>query len=73
MASKFVDAVTTRTINTVIDGSGPQHSYMSVEPVGTSLNLVIGACYEDACACSFSKGGLGELIEILKEIHTAME
>ncbi len=81
MNLKFVttEIVTTRTINTVIDGRGPRFSYMSVVPWGTllsrykSIRLVIGAMYENASSCSFSKEGLGELIEILKEIHTAME
>ena len=74
MTAKFV--VTKKAVNKVIDGNGPQSSYMSVEPeghYGKGINLVIGARYESAVACSFSKEGVKELIDILTDIHEAME
>jgi len=73
MTAKFV--VTKKVVNKVIDGNGPQCSCMSVEPskYGKSISLVIGARYESAVACSFSKEGVKELIDILADIHEAME
>ena len=73
MIAKFV--ITKKAVNKVIDGNGPLSSYMSVEPskYGKSINLVIGARYESACSCSFSKEGVKELIDILADIHEAME
>ena len=70
--SKFVKEVVTRKVVQVIDGCGPDVIYMSVVPNGSTINLVIGAMWEDACASSLSKVGLGQLIEELKLIHGAM-
>jgi len=73
MTTKFV--VTKKAVNKVIDGNGPLCSLMSVEPskFGKNISLVIGARYESAVACSFSKEGVKELIDILADIHEAME
>lgn len=72
MSSQFV--VTKKTVATVIDGKGPLYSCMSVSTIsGRSIELVIGARYDHRCACAFNKIGLGELIDILSEIHEAME
>lgn len=72
--SKFVKEIVTHKVVRVIDGCGPDVIYMSVVPDtrGDTINLVIGAMWEDACASSLSKGGLGKLIEELKLIHGAM-
>lgn len=72
MSSKFV--VKKKTVANVIDGCGPLGSLMSVAPrVGGGIYLVVGAYYVDKCACSFNKEGVKELIDILSEIHAAME
>jgi hypothetical protein len=62
MTAKFV--VTKKAVNKVIDGNGPQCSYMSVEPeghYGKGINLVIGAAWSDRCSCAFGKEGVKEL------------
>jgi hypothetical protein len=74
MTAKFV--VTKKAVNKVIDGDGPLCSHMSVDPegqYGKGINLVIGARYGDRCACRFNKEGVKELIDILTDIHEAME
>ena len=70
----FVEKITTTKIIKVIDGSLPNFAGITVVPKDndTSINLVIGAEWEDSCACAFSKKHLGELIEVLKAIHNAM-
>lgn len=70
--SKFVETVTTKTLVDVIDGDGPNDTYMSLEQIGSAINLVIGARYSDRCASWFEKKGLQELIDTLQEIHDAM-
>lgn len=72
MSNQFV--TTKRVVNKVIDGLGPVRANMSVVPVRMgSINLVIGATYEDRCACAFNKDGIKELIDILSEILKALE
>lgn len=73
--SEFVKTVTTHKINRVIDGCGPNASYMSVIPSlgGGSIELVIGAAAEDRCAAYQNKESLTELIRILTEIRDCME
>ena len=73
MANKFVKEVVKRELVEVIDGSGPDCTFMSVEkrPSG-SISLVIGAQWHNRCAYGFSKEGLADLIETLKEIHEVM-
>jgi hypothetical protein len=73
MTDKFV--VTTPAINRVIDGVGPDFSLMSVEPSygGAVIELVVGAHWSKRTSCSFSRGGVKELIDILRDIHAAME
>lgn len=71
MASEFV--VTKKVLKGVIDGRGPLSILMSVVPTGKgSIDLVIGAKYEASCACGLTAEGVGELIDILKEIQEAM-
>ena len=72
MTAKFV--VTAPTINTIIDGQGPEGTYMSVVPFCgyKGIELVIGCRYAHVDACSFSKDGLKELIDILTDIHEVM-
>lgn len=74
MSFNFVKTVTTRTILQVIDGDGPDCIYMSVDPLTSGgIDLVIGATFKDKCASALSKDGLRQLIDILTEIHEAME
>lgn len=71
MASKFV--VTKKVLGEVVDGVGPMATFMSVVSIHEgSIDLVIGAQYEYKCACSLDAKGVGELIDILKEIQEAM-
>lgn len=71
--SEFVK--TTYKVNRVIDGCGPNGSYMSVIPSegGKSIELVIGAAAEDRCAAYQNKKSLTELIQILTKIRDGME
>lgn len=72
MPNKFV--VTKKAVVRVIDGSGPQCANMSVVPDRMDgIHLVIGARYDDRCACAFSKDGIKELIDTLSEILEALE
>jgi hypothetical protein len=70
---KFVEH--TPTLREVIDGNGPQCIYMSVKPSdsGEGIDLVIGAQWQNRCASSLSKSGLGQLITTLQDIHQAMK
>lgn len=70
MADKFVE--TKKIVNSVINGNGPGCAYMSVVPNGASIDLVIGANYNNKCASAFNRATLGELINTLKEIHEVM-
>lgn len=73
MTNKFV--FTKKVVNRVIDGDGPQLCYMSVDPgeYNSDIKLVIGAAWSNKCACTFNKSGVKELIDILTDIHEAME
>lgn len=72
MPNQFV--VTKKVVSKALDGTGPEFIYMSVEPVDTGrINLVVGAHFKDRCACSLSRMGLKHLIDMLSEIHEAME
>ena len=72
MSDQFV--VTKKAVVRVIDGSGPQCVNMSVVPDRMDgIHLVIGARYDDRCACAFSKDGIKELIDTLSEILEALE
>jgi len=63
-----------KTINKVVDGSLSNQAYVSIVPDWSGLvNIVVGAEYEDRLACSFSKKSLKELINVLTEVHDAME
>jgi hypothetical protein len=72
---------TKRVIKTVINGNGPDFTLISVIPptdpesslYSVGVELVIGAWRQDACAHRFTKKGLAELIEILQDIHDALE
>lgn len=71
MSSQFI--TTKKVVNKALDGRGPEFIYMSVEPVDTGrIYLVIGAHFKNRCACSLSKRGVKELIDMLSEIHEAM-
>lgn len=68
---EFVKTVT--TVNKVINGIGPNHTYMSVNPLSSgSIDLVIGAAYGEKCASIFNKTSLQELIDTLQQIHDVM-
>jgi hypothetical protein len=69
--TQFVE--TKKQVRKVINGEGPNDTFMSVVPSGGgAIGLVFGAVYEDACAHYLCKDGLKELIDILKDIHDAM-
>jgi hypothetical protein len=59
----------------VINGDGPGYSYLSVVPNSdhTLVRLVVGANYNNALAEYFNKYSLGQLIELLQDIHGEME
>ena len=66
--------ITTKNVCTVRNGVGPEQILMSVRPLGKgSIDLVIGASATNSCASSLSKKGLAKLIEILQDIHEAIE
>ena len=71
--SKFVETVMKKTLVDVIDGDGPNNTFMSLKQSGKAINLVIGARYEDRWASWLGKESLQELINVLQEIHDAME
>lgn len=72
MSDQFV--VKKKDVVKVIDGSGPQCVSMSVVPDRMDgIHLVIGARYDDRCACAFNKDGIKELIDTLSEILEALE
>ncbi len=75
MTSKFIETkmIETKTIKHVENGYGPCGSLMSVIPHGTMVSLVIGASYVNSCASFLNKEGVEELIDILRDIHSAMQ
>ena len=64
-----------KTIDTIINKSGPNFSYISVVPYSDNklIELVIGANYEHACAMRFNKSAVLELVVMLVEIANKME
>jgi hypothetical protein len=69
----FVEEVKTLKIKEAINQLTYDGADISVSPNNDfSIELVIGAAYENRCACMFSKKGLGKLIEDLQAIHDAM-
>ena len=75
MSNLFVkeEIKVTKSVAMVIDGDGPDCTYMSVRPVPHGISLVIGAKWSDQCCCNLSKNGVAELIAILQDVHSAME
>jgi hypothetical protein len=71
MSNQFV--TTKKVINEILDGDGPDYIVMSVLPGDNRIDLVIGTHYGNREACSLSKEGVKELIDILRDIHEAME
>lgn len=71
MSNQFV--TTKKVINEVLDGDGPEYIDMSVLLNEGHINLVIGTRYGNRSACSLSREGVKELIDILRDIHEAME
>lgn len=63
----------TKSVATVIDGDGPDCTYMSVKPSPLGVSLVLGARWKDQSCANLSKNGVAELIAILQDIHSAME
>lgn len=65
---------TKTTIIQTINAAGPCYGLVSIVPSATArcIDLVIGARYNNQCACGFTKEGLGDLIKILQEVHDAM-
>lgn len=68
----FTETKTTTVIKEVINGRGPNGSYVSIKPDGFVINLVIGASWHNRCAEGFSKKGLTELIEELTAVRDCM-
>ena len=64
-----------KTINTIINGEGPNCTYLSVVPYNNNkqVQLVIGANYENACAMWFDKSSILDLAELLLELAKRME
>ncbi len=71
---------TTKTMAYARNAVGPNGTYMSVSyrsgesgsnPSG--IDMVIGAKFEERCRCTFDKADIAELIEVLQDIHAAME
>ncbi len=71
MSNQFV--TTKKVINEVLNGDGPEYIVMSVLPDEGRINLVIGTYYGNRNTCSLSREGVRELIDILRDIHEAME
>jgi hypothetical protein len=73
--SKFVETEVKTTILETMDAFGPNLSFVSIVPMTyvSGVEVVIGARYADRNSYCFSKSGLKELINILKEVHDAME
>ena len=74
----FLKTVTKTTVQEAINQHGPMLSLMSVVPQPrldgkiASIELVIGAKFENRCASAFSKKGVLELAALLCEIADAM-
>lgn len=75
MPTEFVKTETKKVIQDVVDGRLPNCALMSVKSSGcsSSVVLVIGAKWENRFGYSFRKPELQKLIDILQEIHDAME
>lgn len=69
----FVEEVKSLKIKEAINKVTYDGADISVSPNNAySVAIVIGAEWEQRCACHFSKKGLGKLIEDLQAIHDAM-
>ena len=77
--SKFsfdpTDFVNGCTINTVIDGAGPDNCFMTVRPNAdnTAVDIVVGAPWSDRCASAFTKKSLVELAAMIMTIAVNMD
>lgn len=72
----FVEEVKYTKVKDVVDGftyDGADISLVPDEANPKSIRLVVGAAWEQRCACAFSKKGLGILIADLQAVHEAME
>lgn len=69
------DFVQGSEIKTVIDGSGPTNSFVSLLPNKdkTAVDLIVGATFKDRCASAFGKQNLIELAALLVTIASNME
>lgn len=71
--SMFVEEVKTLKIKEAINKLTYDGADISVSPNNKfSIELVIGAEWNNRCACHFSQRGLGKLIEDLQAIYDAM-
>jgi hypothetical protein len=74
--SEWVSTKEVKTINKVVDGTGPQGSYLSITSGNcksyNTVGIVFGAMFEDRSCYELSKSGLTRLIEILTEVKDAM-
>ncbi len=68
------ETTTKRVIQEVVNGETIDFALVSVVPNGylSSVNLVVGAVWEDRSRSQFSKSQLQELINNLQEVHDAM-
>ena len=72
--SMFVEEVKSLKIKEAINQLTYDGAVISVSSCSAyQVALVIGALWDDRCACLFSKKGLGKLIEDLQAIHEVME
>ena len=77
MISMFIETkvIETKTIKRVTNGYGPLYTNMSIVPVldVKAIQLVVGAPWECRSGCTLNKKAVAELIEILKDTHSAMK
>jgi len=64
----------TKSVNETVDKSLSNMALISVVPRSSGvIDLVVGSWYDRRCASGFSKENLKELINVLTEVHDAME
>lgn len=69
---KFLETKT--VIKRVIDNRLSNRAYISVDPdIDNTVDIVVGAKWQDADGCNFNKRALGELIEILVGIRDTLD
>jgi hypothetical protein len=77
MDNPFIKTVTAKTLIKAqnINPEALRWADISISPFpgNKTIDLVVGAAFEDRSSCAFDKDSLGNLLKMLQEVHDLME